>query len=66
MKRKRREPSERDGRAPALNSEDEGLDRRAFVKLLPALGAAGLAASNLSLPAAAQTPTPAPTPLPSP
>src|ERR1700687_101976 len=43
-----------------------GVDRRAFVKLLPALGAAGLAASNLSLPAAAQTPTPTPLPSPSP
>jgi len=42
------------------------VDRRTFVKLLPALGAAGLAASNLSLPVAAQTPTPTPSPLPSP
>lgn len=43
-----------------------GVDRRTFVKLLPALGAAGLAASNLSLPAAAQTTTPTPLPSPSP
>lgn len=43
-----------------------GVDRRTFVKLLPALGAAGLAASNLSTPAAAQTPTPTPSPSPSP
>src|SRR6266436_2669668 len=43
-----------------------GVDRRTFVKLLPALGAAGLAASNLSLPVAAQTQTPTPLPSPSP
>jgi len=43
-----------------------GVDRRTFVKLLPAFGAAGLAAANLSLPVAAQTPTPTPLPSPSP
>jgi Asp-tRNA(Asn)/Glu-tRNA(Gln) amidotransferase A subunit family amidase len=53
-------------RKAVSNNKPDGLDRRTFVKLLPALGAAGLAASNLSLPAAAQTPTPTPTPLPSP
>jgi Asp-tRNA(Asn)/Glu-tRNA(Gln) amidotransferase A subunit family amidase len=40
--------------------------RRSFVKLLPALGAAGLAASNLPLSTLAQTPTPSPVPSPSP
>lgn len=40
------------------------LDRRSFVKLLPAAGAAGLAVSGMPLKALAQTPTP--TPLPSP
>ncbi len=42
------------------------LDRRTFVKLLPAAGAAGLTISSLPLPAAAQTPTPTPSPKPSP
>src|SRR6185437_2204013 len=36
--------------------------RRTFVKLLPALGAAGLTATNLPLAALAQTPSPSPTP----
>jgi Asp-tRNA(Asn)/Glu-tRNA(Gln) amidotransferase A subunit family amidase len=40
--------------------------RRTFVKLLPALGAAGLAAKKLPLDALAQTPTPTPVPSPSP
>jgi Asp-tRNA(Asn)/Glu-tRNA(Gln) amidotransferase A subunit family amidase len=40
--------------------------RRTFVKLLPALGAAGLAASKLPLDALAQTPSPSPSPSPSP
>src|SRR6267143_5593462 len=43
-----------------------GLDRRSFVKLLPAAGAAGLVVSSSPLKAIAQTPTPTPTPLPSP
>lgn len=38
------------------------VERRAFVKLLPALGAAGLAATNLPLEALAQTPSPSPAP----
>src|SRR5829696_1597035 len=40
--------------------------RRNFVKLLPALGAAGLAATKLPLDALAQTPSPTPFPSPSP
>jgi Asp-tRNA(Asn)/Glu-tRNA(Gln) amidotransferase A subunit family amidase len=43
-----------------------GLNRRAFVKLLPAAGAAGLAVSGSPLKAIAQTPTPTPSPRPSP
>src|SRR5258708_15390325 len=43
-----------------------GVDRRSFVKLLPALGAAGFAVPTLPLQAAAQTPTPTPLPSPSP
>jgi Asp-tRNA(Asn)/Glu-tRNA(Gln) amidotransferase A subunit family amidase len=42
------------------------VDRRTFVKLLPALGAAGLAASKLPLDVLAQTPSPTPLPSPSP
>jgi len=42
------------------------VGRRNFVKMLPALGAAGLAASKLSLDALAQTPSPTPLPSPSP
>ena len=42
------------------------IDRRTFVKLLPAAGAAGLAISELPLSASAQTPTPTPTPSPRP
>src|ERR1051325_784739 len=40
--------------------------RRAFMKLLPALGAAGLTASKLPLDTLAQTPSPSPSPSPSP
>src|SRR5689334_14109501 len=42
------------------------VDRRAFVKLLPALGAAGLGVSKLPLEALAQTASPTPVPSPSP
>ncbi len=49
--------------ASAANS----LDRRTFVRLVPALGAAALATPHLNIASAlAQGPTPAPTPLPSP
>src|SRR5438876_4433216 len=44
----------------------DNIDRRAFVALLPALGAAGVAAANLPLNAAAQTPAPSPLPSPTP
>src|SRR5215210_5421775 len=40
--------------------------RRTFVKLLPALGAAGLTATKLPLDALAQTPSPTPSPAPAP
>ncbi|HEY3581105.1 MAG TPA: hypothetical protein VGK82_11195, partial [Pyrinomonadaceae bacterium] len=43
-----------------------GLDRRTFVKALPALGIAGVAATQMPLNALAQTPTPTPSPSPSP
>ena len=45
-----------------------GIDRRTFVKLLPAAGVAGLAVANAPSKAIAQTstPSPSPTPIPSP
>src|ERR1041384_1502278 len=42
------------------------VDRRSFVKLLPAVGVAGLTATKLPLDVLAQTPTPTPAPSPSP
>ncbi|HEV2884032.1 MAG TPA: twin-arginine translocation signal domain-containing protein [Pyrinomonadaceae bacterium] len=42
------------------------IDRRSFVKFIPAIGAAGLVAANLPLTAPAQTSTPTPTPAASP
>ncbi|HEU4510130.1 MAG TPA: amidase [Pyrinomonadaceae bacterium] len=42
------------------------LGRRKFVKLLPAMGAAGLAATKLPLDALSQTPAASPSPMPSP
>src|SRR5215204_2308234 len=42
------------------------VGRRTFVKLLPALGATGLAVSKLPLEALAQTPSPTPLPAPAP
>jgi Asp-tRNA(Asn)/Glu-tRNA(Gln) amidotransferase A subunit family amidase len=44
----------------------KNVDRRTFVKLLPALGAAGLTATKLTLDSVAQTPSPTPVPSPSP
>ena len=43
-----------------------GVDRRTFVKFLPALGATGLVAANSPLEALAQSASPTPTPSPSP
>jgi Asp-tRNA(Asn)/Glu-tRNA(Gln) amidotransferase A subunit family amidase len=42
------------------------VNRRSFVKLLPAVGVAGLAVTKLPLDVLAQTPTPTPLPSPSP
>jgi Asp-tRNA(Asn)/Glu-tRNA(Gln) amidotransferase A subunit family amidase len=49
-------------------SKRKSINRRAFVKLLPAAGAAGLTVANLPLKVVAQTatPTPLPSPRPSP
>src|SRR5262249_39544900 len=49
-----------------LKKDRTGVDRRTFVKTLPALGLAGVAASRLSLDVLAQTPTPSPSPSPTP
>lgn len=46
--------------------EKSSINRRNFVKLLPAAGAAGLAVSSAPLKTIAQTPSPTPTPSPSP
>src|ERR1051326_642541 len=48
------------------NKQRRGLDRRTFVKALPALGIAGVAATKMPLGALAQTPGPTPSPSPSP
>jgi Asp-tRNA(Asn)/Glu-tRNA(Gln) amidotransferase A subunit family amidase len=40
----------------------QGLNRRSFVKVLPAIGVAGLAASQLPVPVLAQIPAPTPSP----
>ena len=46
-------------------SETKGLNRRTFVKLVPALGAAAIAAPHLNIVSAlAQTPSPTPSPVP--
>src|SRR6185436_5041357 len=50
----------------ANRQRKQKLDRRSFVKTLPALGVAGLAASSFPLPSLAQTPSPAPAQTPSP
>jgi hypothetical protein len=42
------------------------LDRRSFVKFIPAMGAAGFVAVNLSSTTLAQTPSPTPSPSPTP
>lgn len=44
----------------------KSIDRRTFVKLLPAAGAAGLTVAKLPLNVVAQRPTPTPSPSPSP
>src|SRR5437588_6320608 len=46
--------------------KSDRINRRSFVKLVPAAGAAGLAVSKAPLKAFAQTPTPSPSPRPSP
>jgi len=65
MKKKQRGPQTTENRKAGAGEGAANLDRRSFVKLLPAAGAAGLAVSGLPLKAIAQTPTPTPSPRPS-
>ena len=58
MKKKQRAPQTTKTRKAGAGEVAANLDRRSFVKLLPAAGAAGLAVSGLPLKAIAQTPTP--------
>jgi Asp-tRNA(Asn)/Glu-tRNA(Gln) amidotransferase A subunit family amidase len=51
---------------PQRHATTDHINRRSFVTLLPALGAAGIAAANLPLNTNAQTFTPTPTPTPAP
>lgn len=48
------------------NVTADQLDRRSFVKFIPALGAAGLVAVNFPVSSTAQTPSASPIPTPSP
>src|SRR5438270_4653766 len=54
------------GKKVMKKSKRTSINRRNFVKLLPAAGAAGLAVSQMPLKALAQTATPSPSPRPSP
>src|SRR5882672_1100657 len=47
-------------------NKSKAINRRSFVKLLPAAGAAGLTVSGLPLKALGQTPSPTPSPTPRP
>jgi Asp-tRNA(Asn)/Glu-tRNA(Gln) amidotransferase A subunit family amidase len=53
-------------RKPKLNDSNNRYDRRTFVKILPAIGVAGFAASTFPLSSLAQTPSPTPAQTPSP
>lgn len=59
-------PGRSKSRSSNSTSPKSNVARRDFVKLLPALGTAGLVAANLPAAALAQTPTPLPSPSPSP
>jgi Asp-tRNA(Asn)/Glu-tRNA(Gln) amidotransferase A subunit family amidase len=57
----------RESKKKRAEKQTNDLDRRTFVKLVPAIGAAALTTSNLGITAAlAQTPSPTATPTPSP
>src|SRR6267143_2294063 len=65
MKTKKTQRQKSEAKNSATAKRHQGLNRRSFVKILPALGVA-VAATNLSIPTRAQTPTPTPSPSPSP
>ena len=65
MKTKKTQRQKAEAKKSASAENHQGLNRRSFVKILPALGVA-VAATNLSIPTRAQTPTPTPLPSPSP
>jgi Asp-tRNA(Asn)/Glu-tRNA(Gln) amidotransferase A subunit family amidase len=64
---KKSESNKKPGENAPAKPGTKGLNRRTFVKFVPALGAAAIAAPHLGVPSVlAQTPTPSATPLPSP
>jgi len=67
MKRRLRKADRRSRLQNKASAQAAGFDRRSFVKLIPAIGAAAVVAPYLSIPStSAQTPSPTPTPSPSP
>ena len=65
MKTKKTQRQKSEAKTSASAENHQGLNRRSFVKILPAFGVA-VATTNLSIPTRAQTPTPTPLPSPSP
>jgi Asp-tRNA(Asn)/Glu-tRNA(Gln) amidotransferase A subunit family amidase len=64
---KQPESKKRRVRKSLAGSETKSLNRRTFVKLVPALGAAALATPHLNITSSlAQSPTPTPSPIPAP
>src|SRR5882672_1623659 len=66
---KKSESKKKLDKKPLATTEATGLNRRTFVKLVPALGAAALATPHLNIASAlaqVPSPSPSPTPLPSP
>jgi len=66
---KKSESKKKLDKKPLATTETTGLNRRTFVKLVPALGAAALATPHLNIASAlaqVPSPSPSPTPLPSP
>ena len=67
MKRNRRKAGRQSLTKNIVSNQVSDFDRRSFVKLIPAIGAAAIVVPYLSVPAtSAQTPSPTPTPSPSP
>jgi len=67
MKRNRRKAGRQSLTKNIVSNQVSDFDRRSFVKLIPAIGAAAIVVPYLGIPpTSAQTPTPTPTPSPSP